>query len=297
MEWRRLKNIIILILLLVNGFLLVLVGARYSESVQYERTALERTLEVLEGRGIRADADRLAPAGALAPLTVERDLERELQLAKALLGPGEVRPWGIQAENQGGGLYRYQFDGCELTIRPGGELSAAMRYGPHQLIAGDLERHAAQRLKKMGIEAEQIGVTRDGEWTRIRFRQMWNGAPVFSCEVEFVYEAEFFRTVQGTLLTAQAGTAEAGECMTLPTALMRFYEEISASGDVCSAILSMEPGYRAASQSLSGGIRLAPVWLVTTDTAQYYLDCSTGALTRLTDGQPSGMSDRPSLIG
>ena len=53
MEWPRLKNIIILILLLVNGFLLVLVGARYSESVQYEREALERTLKVLEGQGIQ----------------------------------------------------------------------------------------------------------------------------------------------------------------------------------------------------------------------------------------------------
>lgn len=39
MEWPKLKNIIILILLLLNGFLLVLVGMRYTESVQYERAA------------------------------------------------------------------------------------------------------------------------------------------------------------------------------------------------------------------------------------------------------------------
>ena len=80
MEWPKLKNIIILILLLLNGFLLVLVGMRYTESVQYERAALEQTLKVLEGQGIQADGAALAPAGELAPLTAERDLERELQL-------------------------------------------------------------------------------------------------------------------------------------------------------------------------------------------------------------------------
>ena len=90
MEWPKLKNIIILILLLLNGFLLVLVGMRYTESVQYERAALEQTLKVLEGQGIQADGAALAPAGELAPLTAERDLERELQLAQALLGSPKV---------------------------------------------------------------------------------------------------------------------------------------------------------------------------------------------------------------
>ena len=45
----------------------------------------------------------------------------------------------------------------------------------------------------------------------------------------------------------------------------------------------MEAGYRAASQHLSGGVRLTAVWLVSSNTADYYLDGATGALTRLTD--------------
>ena len=119
MEWPKLKNIIILILLLLNGFLLVLVGMRYTESVQYERAALEQTLKVLEGQGIQADGAALAPAGELAPLTAERDLERELQLAQALLGQD------TQAENRGGGLYLYRGGGGELSVRAGGEIGRA----------------------------------------------------------------------------------------------------------------------------------------------------------------------------
>lgn len=279
MEWPKLKNIIILILLVVNGFLLVLVGARRKESARYERLALEQTMQALENSGIQVDPDAMDSADGLIPMAAERDLSRELQLAQALLGKGTV-----QVENQGGGLYLYQGSNGELSVRAGGELSAEMADNPNLLADGGPERHAAGLLKKMGIDAEQIDVTEESEWTRVRFRQVWNGVPVFSCEVEFVYYYDtLLSSVQGTLLTAQAGTAEAGSCLTLPTALMRFSEEIASAGDVCTAIRSMEAGYRGTVQSLSGGVRLAPVWLVATDTADYYLDGVTGALTRLTD--------------
>lgn len=278
MEWRKLKNLIILILLLVNGFLLVLVAARSREAAQYERSALEQTVQVLENSGIAVDRSAIAPAGGLSPLSAERALDRELQIAQGLLGKGR-----IQAENQGGGLYLYHNGNGDLSVRAGGELSAQLAGNPNQLVSGSLERHASGLLEKAGIDGEQIGVTEEDEWTRIRFRQLWNGVPVFSCEVEFAYRCEVLNSVQGTLLTAESGTAEAGQTMTLPTALMRFSEEIAATGDVCTRLRSMQAGYRGTVQSLSGGVRLSPVWLVTTDTASYYLDCVTGSLTRASD--------------
>lgn len=274
MEWRKLKNIIILILLLVNGFLLVLVAARWGESRRYERIALDGAVQVLANSGIRVEPDALSPAGALPPLTVERDLERELRMAQALLGKS------TQAENRGGGLYLYRNGGDELSIRAGGELSAALSGGPVWAVK-EPEHHAAGLLNKMGIDARQISLLQEDGWTRVRFRQLWNGAPVFSCEVEFSYDPDLcLRAIQGTLLPAgQAGTEEGG-ALDLPTALLRFLDGVTATGDVCSAIRSMEPGYRASSAPLSGGVRLTAAWLVSTDTAGYYLDGATGALTR-----------------
>lgn len=276
MEWHKLKNIILLILLVVNGFLLVLVGSRRKEDAEYERRALEQTVQVLERSGIQVRLEAVDPADGLSPSMVERDLEREAQLARALLGQT------AEADNRGGGLYFYRSDEGELSVRAGGELSAKLEGGAHWQTDHP-ERRAAELLKKMGIDAEQIDVAEDGEWTRVRFRQLWNGAAVFSCEIEFTYQNGVLDSIQGSLLTAQAGTAEAGQVLTLPTALMRFSEAVGATGDVCSAIQSMEAGYRGTAQSLSGGTRLAPVWLVTTDTAKYYLDCATGSLTRVAD--------------
>lgn len=276
MEWPKLKNLIILVLLLVNGFLLVLAGTRWEESARYERMALEQTAQVLKKGGIDVNLEAAVPAGGLAPTMVERDLDRELQMAQALLGKT------ARADNRGGGLYRYREETGELNVRAGGELSAEL--ADHSCWqASHPERHAAGLLEEMGIEAEQTGLAEEDGRTRVRFRQLWNGAPVFSCEVEFVYERGALNAVHGTLIAAGQGTEEAGQVLTLPTALMRFSEEIAAAGDVCSDLQSMEAGYRGTAQSLSGGVRLAPVWLVTTDTAKYYLDCVTGTLTRLAE--------------
>ena len=275
MEWHRLKNIIIMILLLLNGFLLVLVVSRRSEAARYDREALERTVEALANRGIEVDPDGLSAADGLLPLSLDRDLEAEQKLARALLGEA------VEADNLGGGLYLYRSGLGEVSIRAGGELSAVLADGPAWDAAGP-EGHAAALLKTMGVSARLLGTQAEGDRTVVRFRQLWNKVPVFSCEVELVYENGRLHAVEGTLLTAGQGTQEAGEVLTLPTALMRFLDRVTATGDVCSAIRSMEAGYRIVSQPLSGGVRLTAVWLVSSNTADYYLDGATGALTRLT---------------
>ena len=276
MEWYRLKNIIILILLILNGFLLVLVAARRSEAARYDRAALEQTVEALAHRGVEVDPDGLSSAGDLPPLSVERDPEAEQRLARALLDEA------VEADNRGGGLYLYRGALGEVSVRSGGELSAALADDP-AWDAADPEAYAAALLKKMGVSAQLLGAEAQRARMVVRFRQLWNKVPVFSCEVEFVYESGRLRTIQGTLLTAGQGTEEAGEVLSLPTALMRFLDGVTATGDVCSAIRSMEAGYRIVSQPLSGGVRLTAVWLVSSNTAEYYLDGATGSLTRLTD--------------
>lgn len=120
MEWGRLKNLIILILLIVNGFLLVLVATRREESARYERMALEQTVQALERRGVQVEAEALTGAEGLSPMTAERDMEREAKLVRTLLDAE------VQGDNRGGGVYLYQGALGEVSLRAGGELTAQL---------------------------------------------------------------------------------------------------------------------------------------------------------------------------
>lgn len=277
MEWRKVKNIIILLLLLVNGFLLFLVWARKSEADSYDRKALTQAVEALSGQGIQVEQSALSGAEGLSPVSVERDVPREEKLAAALLGEAAA------GDNRGGGLYLYQTDAGSLSIRPGGELSAQLE-DDYRWYAGDHAAHAAALLKKMGVEAEQKAILplEDGG-TGVVFVQTREGTPLFSCTVTFTYREGRLRTVEGVLLVSGNSTQESGTVLALPTALMRFLDGVRARGDVCSALRSMTAGYRS-SQAASGVTRLTPCWHIATNTAEYYLDAATGALERIPEG-------------
>lgn len=276
MEWPKVKNIIILVLLLVNGFLLLLVGARRGEAVQYEQAALYQAAEVLESRGIEVDLSAVTGAEGLKPLNVERDVERESRMAGALLGEA------VDGDDRGGGLYLYRGGLGELSLRLGGELSAVLE-DDERWQTDDPEGHAASLLRQMEVDAELVRATQEGGAVSVTFRQRWEGRPLFSCQVTFAYREGRLRTVQGNLLASGgAAAAEQVELLSLPTAMLQFLSYVRGTGDVCSAIDSMTAGYRAA-QSFSSTTRLNVVWLISTNTANYYLDASTGALTRLAD--------------
>lgn len=271
MEWSKVKNIILLLLALLNGFLLVLVAMGQGESRRYQRSALDQAIQVLERSGIQVNAQALEDAQGMGELAVERDLDWEAGVAAALLGPDGER------EDQGGGVYRYRSGRGEVSLRAGGALSA--RLAPAGQVQ-DPAGHAAGLLEAMGVQARQVGADLEQGTGTVRFCQLYQRLPLFPCQVVFTYRQGALTALEGTLLAV--GRQEAGpqQVLTLPTALLRFWEGVLATGDVCSQIIAMEAGYLSA-QSFSGTVTLTPAWRVRSDTADYYLDGVTGVLTRV----------------
>ena len=119
-----------------------------------------------------------------------------------------------------------------------------------------------------------------GDSQALTFRQLVNGVPVYSCQLVFTYEGGQLRTIQGAALTGDIQPAQsAGNIQDLPTALIRFLSGVLTSGDVCSAIEDLQLGYRG-SQTFGEESVLSPVWLISTNISDYYLDAATGELTR-----------------
>lgn len=93
--WPKIKNIIILMLLVTNLCLLAFVGWREIRDWQLQDKALEQAVSFLAERGIQVD-ERIVPRSAELPaMGMERDLEEEQTLAAALLGDG-LTPGGTQ---------------------------------------------------------------------------------------------------------------------------------------------------------------------------------------------------------
>ena len=205
------------------------------------------------------------------PLTVQRDLQAEMDIAQALLGGQAVRT------DQGGGLYGYDSDRGSALFRSNGDFSFSLLDCP--LDGQSPSNHAADILKQMGLNGEELGSQTAGEQTKVSFRQVLNDVPVYTCRLDFLYGNGRLLSISGTLMTGSVTPVSTpSSALDLPTALISFLRGVLERGDVCSSIDGLRLGYRS-SQAFGADIRLTPTWLITTNISGYYLDAATGTLT------------------
>lgn len=275
MERYRIKTVIIVILLIINGFLLVLVGTRKTESLRYEQSALEGTIQVLSEHGIELSPEVIANRESRQLGMTERSVTAEAQIASILLGEN------AEGENRGGGLYTYRTQLGELSFRTGGELSVQLSENAIW-NTDDPESHADALMTSLPVEYHWVRSEISSGSGEVQYVQLLDGAPLFSCQLIFTYETGRLVRISGNLLAADEPETESDHVLSLPTVLMRFLDDVLSSGDVCSSVLAVEPGYLI-SQSFTSAIQLRPTWYISTNTADYYMDGVTGALTRVTE--------------
>lgn len=271
MEWPKLKNIILIILALTNLVLLVFMVQRELRTSRQERETLEEAILFLEERGVAVDEAQVPQRMELTPQTAERDLEGESRLAADLLGQD------ILAEDRGAGVYRYANDRGSIQFHSDGSFSAEFAQGAFPL-EGDRAEGCREVLALLDFQGELLSESGD----TLVFRQSWQGYPLFLQQVTLeVSEGCLTAMTSGRRLVGEPQQDPTRRTVTVPTALINFFNGLNALGDVCSRIDAITPGYLAAA-SLSGPMTLTPVWRITTDTGAYQLDVVDGGLSRLT---------------
>lgn len=274
MEWTKIKNIVILILLCVNGALLALVLLRENRQSQFEAETWLGAVAALERGGITFAAEE-PQAMELSPLTVTRNREGEQGAAEALLGPlseqADSNPVRTSYVGPGG---RAEFTmGWEFRLEPEG-LS---------LDGATWEEASLDYLAKLGVDALPLGqdveTLEDGTAQRVlSFCQLWEEAPLFSCRIEAVWQGDALVCLQGSRVAGISAPAESAACLPPAAVLVRFLAGLNREGDICSRIEGMTPGYLAAGGA--GTLQLDPVWALETDNGTYYVDAASGALSR-----------------
>lgn len=266
METRRLKNIAILILLLLNAFLLLLLGYQELLGLHAEQEAMEelKTLFATEELTLALETSSLEES--LTPLTLTRNMESEASIAAFLLGGT------VEMRIEGGGICSYTSEAGTVQFRSGGGFDT-VRFSRTVENAEDFVR---QFCDKFGYE-DISGELADGSGS-VTATQYVARVPIFGCGVTLTFENGCLVSVAGAHIDLGDAETESEESLSGVSVLVRFFDYRNQEGIVCREVRGLQCVYQL--QSAASLPRLLPVWVVETDTYAYLVDGLTGKVSR-----------------
>ena len=260
-----LKNIIIIILVLVNGFLLgsLLSHQRAQRSAQDE--AESHITELFAADGIALANGAISHQSPPAALTLTRDTTLQQKVAAFFLGQNLVQ------EDQSGTASFVSNKGV-ARFRSGGTFEIEGK-----LALSDGEKLCEKFCKTFSFEPPVFALDETGTGSAVSVCS-YEDLPVFNCTVTFTLNKGILTRVSGTLLPAGSAAAqESQKPLSAMAALTEFQKARRENDAVVSAVTDMQLCYELQSSS-TAVLSLTPCWQISTDTLVYYVNCSTGAV-------------------
>ena len=265
METRRLKNIVILILVLLNVFLAALLLNFRLQGARARRDMLEKLEVLFATNAISLSEDLELDVPPLSTLSVQRDLETEAEIAAMLMGET------VPAEHQGGGIYSYTGARGAVHFRSGGNFD----YVPDEQHLDDPQAFCQSFCETFGYEPTAALSGETGTFTAV---QTLEGSAVYNCTVSFQFRSGDLISLAGTYAST-ASTASSQTSLTAVDALVQMLNYRNETGMVCNSIQRIVPVYELQSGP-SAALQLAAKWQITADAYEYYVDCATGDIVR-----------------
>ncbi len=271
MDTGKIKNILIIILVILDVFLLSAVVSDRVQSRRAERQALEDAFAAIENTGISVSESFSMPGETPKAYSVKRDMDDEKDKIKKLLG-------GVTASDMGGNIWFYSSAKGQASLRGTGEMDILVSSGTYSGGAS-AEKTAEKIMNKLGLEAGTVrsDVLDDGGARVLELGCMWNGGEVYNASIKFTFSSDELVMISGTRVFDAVSETNGTEVMNALTAMMRFVEVIRQEGLVCSELLSADVGY-IMSVPLSGEGTMTPVWHFTTDAGDVYINGLTGKM-------------------
>ncbi|MCI9264930.1 MAG: hypothetical protein HFF06_10195 [Oscillospiraceae bacterium] len=267
MRWSKIKNIIILLLILVNGFLLAQVSLRSLRSRQARLETRERTVAILERNDV-----------AFLPQEVPGELEltgRRVTLSP----PGEAEAAALVGPALGqetlGARTTYRGPLGAVTLSSSGEVEVLFSDAARP-AGSDRAAQGLELLSPLGIQARLSDWEESDDGAVFRYIQLWNGVPIPEWSAVLSWGAQGLERLTVRRLAGVEELLPAQETLDAATALIRLLDELNrGEGYVCSQISDIYPGYLV---SGTGTLTLTPAWFIETDTWRFAVDGHTGAV-------------------
>ena len=265
MQWDKVKNVLIVILLAVNLFLMFNFGAKMWQDYQRgeELTADLRTLTQKYGMQLD-DAFELPKDKVLPTLSIDRSRADEEKVAQAMLGEEAERT------EQEDGTVQFQSADGKVEWHADGTVQAECTTGQDAPAdAADALRLARQLLSGWGLQAEDESMQADG--LTVTMTGTVAGQPVHNRVLTLRFDEEGGVTLSGlwSFGTPYTTVRGSGVSCNAADALLEF---ASRAQDV-QRIKTMTAGYRIEVDS-NRRLQLTPTWKIGTDSGEYLVDCA-----------------------
>lgn len=267
MESTRLKNIIILILALLNVFLLVSLLSRIQASHSAYQRSVEQLVELLAADGVTLDERIIPTKTPPAGRTLSRSTEQEQALVSAFL------KGSLTFTDQGGGIYHYRNQVGAALFRSNGTFDIVGTQ-----VTEDVESFCRKFCRENDYKDLTYILDEEGSGTATAVRY-YEGYPVFNCTITFTIESDGITRVSGTYLpsTAQESAVQDPPLSAIG-ALTAFLDMRQESGGVQCVITDMYLCYELQTSAASS-MTLSPAWCIVTDASSYYVNCYTASVT------------------
>ena len=271
MDKGRIKNIIIIVLALVNVFLAAMVLIDKAQSDVYAQEAKKNLVGALSAGGISVADSGVLDVSSVPACTLARDYTREAKLISSVLGR-------VETKDQGGNIIMYYGENGQACFRGTGDFEILMENDSVR-VGSDIVQTSQNFLKKVGIEMSgedaQVVTASGGGSSVVTAVCRYKDRPITNCVVKLTYSETNLLLVTGTCpLTGVTENGGGGE-LDAATAVMRLLDILDNSGYVCSEIQDLSHCYKM-DVSASGEGTLTPLWHFSTDIGDFYVNGITG---------------------
>lgn len=268
MDRYLLKNIIILILVLVNGFLLGSLAMRHTATSQARHQMEDQLVALFAADGMSLSPDIISRETPPPTLSLSRDLQREKAAAAFFLGTA------LEESDLGNGTYTYSSSIGVARFHSSGSFDIVGSLASSE----DAENLCLEFCKMFSYENLVLSLDETGSGSASVTCRL-EKYPVYNCTVTFTFDQGTLLTVSGTLLPEEGSAVSVPqEPLSAAAALTAFQQSRRESYVVASAITDMYLCYELQGSTVST-LSVSPSWCIVTDTAKHYVNCISGAVT------------------
>ena len=251
MDGGKLKNAVILILVLVNiAFGWILLTQRKTEADLQAQTRSE-LIRVLAGMGVTMEEGIFPRETSMRQYTLTRDMALETALVQAFLG-------AASGQDMGGNIHYYENENGRASFRNSGDFEIRVTQP-----GGSIEK----RLIENGLT-----LAREGD----EFVCLLEERNVFNCRIRLSAQEEGSYRIYGRCMLGTLQPGKTIAALSAPTMILRFRDQAEETGRVFTEIRSIRAGYLL--RPAVPATELQPVWCIETDGGAWYVSLETGEL-------------------